>query len=123
MANSTINYNSELLRGLRAAEAEESKLAGSQYAALTALVAERDALRKERNALLAELTTEITVSAQRVANLIAERDEARRMFCHEIAESGKDYVTRTEHTVDDEANARNVAEAFDWNCFKEGGGA
>ena len=58
-----------------------------------------------------------------LAAAIKQRDEARRMFCHEIAESGKDYVTRTEHTVDDEANARNVAAAFGWDCFKEGGGA
>lgn len=45
-----------------------------------------------------------------LAAAIKQRDEARRMFCHEIAESGK-----LEHEYDE--NARLVAESFDWDCF------
>ena len=52
-----------------------------------------------------------TLRALAEANEIAarykrQRDEARRMLCHE-----------------DDVNARLVAEAFSWHCFKRGGGA
>lgn len=45
-----------------------------QYAALRALIAERDGLRNERDALLGEVAKEVTASAQRASDLIAERN-------------------------------------------------
>jgi hypothetical protein len=94
------------------------------HAALTALVAERDALRAELAAMRPSDDCEMTAleCQVRCKALIAERDELKR----QVAEAWRLYLVEVFRRRDSEL--RNFApewgaEYLGRDCYKEGGGA
>ena len=87
--------------------------------ALTALVAERDALKIEaQNAktywrALAE-ANEIAARYKR------ERDEARRKVCYHIAVDTVHYIGTHGYPCSKGPSAMQIAAEFGWDCFNEG---
>ena len=115
----------KLERELDAAIKERNKLRDDR----TALIAECDCLRSERqmywrikNKLIAELAAanaQLVAKADELAAMRKERDEARRWLCEVLSNPDK----ATGLAMPFNGTARCFAEENGWDCFAEGGGA